>query len=679
MDLVTLTPHQREAVEWTLHRIEEHEPILSILGHAGSGKTTLVLPLATELRRRGILVAVGTPTHRAAHILRSKGVDKVETVYAHATIPYFKADYALAIAWLGGQVCCHWKPEDLPHPNVTNLSGPDLPWLVWTNVEPNLEEAYDLLRLNTSRSPKRRLSSIGVNGNDHFDCFEPRPCSGVLIVDEASMIGTDLLKKCTTAFAQVILVGDPGQLPPINDTSVLETVPGFRLTEIHRQAADSPILQLAERARNGERFWEQGSLQVLSEDLSRGEIHDVMGIPAEVLRASPLIVFNNRKREKYTHQIRKALGYEKRRLYVGEPLVCRSTHDEDRAIGFYNNGLFWIVDVDAHDPRRVTVRGEDNEETIIDIHLEELEGVKVSSRRIPFRFGYVITGHTAQGSEWPTVYIMTDAIRDNEDSCRVHKKPQEAPKWRYTVITRAKQVCCFVRQPTFYTAQEIQAMESKPFSPPTAPFVGMPSTEQTAVTPSQDPFSNTALPLETPDSSLLQPSVLPPDDIPEPQVPAEALQPAQVVHAQPAMPLPGTTPSTLPPGFNEHEALLNGFCQHLQARMQNAITEQYKEMNRAFDDSVAVLRQWVDKIVHTNEHANYQMSDALLKLQQGGLQVATQSEPYVAEVKALSKDGYMVTFRCAKLEANSLLDELEAILGYLKSHGYQAIPEVSYS
>ena len=97
------------------------------------------------------------------------------------------------------------------------------------------------------------LASLGIHGKDYFDGFGAKQGEGVLIVDEASMVGTDTLKLCQDAFPQIVLIGDPGQLPPVRDTSMLgQVAAAFDLTEIHRQAADNPIIQLAYEATTGE-------------------------------------------------------------------------------------------------------------------------------------------------------------------------------------------------------------------------------------------------------------------------------------------------------------------------------------------------------------------------------------------------------------------------------------------
>ena len=83
----------------------------------------------------------------------------------------------------------------------------------------------------------------------------------VLIVDEASMIDTELMDHLLRAIriqSRLVLVGDVFQLPPVGPGNILsdviasDTVPVCRLTEIFRQAARSPIVINAHRVREGE-------------------------------------------------------------------------------------------------------------------------------------------------------------------------------------------------------------------------------------------------------------------------------------------------------------------------------------------------------------------------------------------------------------------------------------------
>ena len=200
-------------------------------------------------------------------------------------------------------------------------------------------------------------------------------------------------------FPSVVLVGDPGQLPPVSGEPVLHTVDGFELTQIQRQAADSPIIQLAYAAREGQEFWKKPTLVA-------GAIERWRGVDAKEFLTSPLLVGKNSTRITCTNAIRKALGYPDYRPVVGEPIVCRMNDKKYKGGAFYNNALFRVVAVDESDHPKVRLRVEDSEdEHDITIHLEEIHGKNIALGAIQCRFGYVYTAHTAQGGEWPTVFI----------------------------------------------------------------------------------------------------------------------------------------------------------------------------------------------------------------------------------------------------------------------------------
>lgn len=87
----------------------------------------------------------------------------------------------------------------------------------------------------------------------------PLPNISTCIVDESSMVSTDLfeqLKNALPANTQFIFLGDLHQLPPVYGESILavklQELPVVELTEVYRQALDSPIISIATRVKNGE-------------------------------------------------------------------------------------------------------------------------------------------------------------------------------------------------------------------------------------------------------------------------------------------------------------------------------------------------------------------------------------------------------------------------------------------
>lgn len=98
--------------------------------------------------------------------------------------------------------------------------------------------------------------------------FNPLPAELVtIVIEEASMVGTDLFALLLDALPhansmQFIVLGDINQLPPVYDTAILGfkmlELPIIELTEVYRQALNSPIITLAHDVKNGITHCEAG-------------------------------------------------------------------------------------------------------------------------------------------------------------------------------------------------------------------------------------------------------------------------------------------------------------------------------------------------------------------------------------------------------------------------------------
>lgn len=63
------------------------------------------------------------------------------------------------------------------------------------------------------------------------------------------------------------------------------------------------------------------------------------------------------------------------------------------------------------------------------VYIEELD----KGYGVPFRFGYALTAHNAQGSEWPIVQIYYPDAKSY-----LYVNPEESLHWLYTAVTRAQ-------------------------------------------------------------------------------------------------------------------------------------------------------------------------------------------------------------------------------------------------
>jgi len=83
------------------------------------------------------------------------------------------------------------------------------------------------------------------------------------------------------------------------------------------------------------------------------------------------------------------------------------------------------------------------------VHLEDLDSTNIELDAIPFRFGYCLTAHTAQGGEWPTVYIHGPSLRSYAGYCSANELTDNLARWAYTAITRAKKSLGLLTQDLF--------------------------------------------------------------------------------------------------------------------------------------------------------------------------------------------------------------------------------------
>lgn len=468
---IILTAHQLHVIDEIVRLLDAGESVVSITGLAGTGKSSLIPFLVTVLSARW-RVAVGAPTHRAALILQQKGITHAATIHSLALTPYFLSHYACAIDFLTGDRgrsdALRPCPTRRPYDASLEYASTGIPTLLEDGIQRHgaTLEAIRAIAETGHDGPRKALESLGIHGAQYFDGFGPKIGEGLLIIDEASMLGKSTLEMCQQAFTPIVLIGDPGQLPPVNDPPALADIPGVTLAEIHRQAADSPIVQLAYQARSRTVNWY--AIAPIP-----GALEEARSAQAATFLTSPLIVWRNLTRVHCTEKIRAVLGYPPETVVPGEPLVCRATSQADRALGFVNNALFRVVDVQSGP--YVVVIPDGAEDTpasreTIRLHVEELHGDAIHPSAIPFRFGYCLTAHTAQGGEWPRVTIAKPDLLAYMGQCRQRGgyHLDDGARWAYTAITRAKERLVFLTDYTFTketpmpTSTDVFALSSSP-------------------------------------------------------------------------------------------------------------------------------------------------------------------------------------------------------------------------
>ena len=345
-------------------------PFFFLSGHAGTGKSTLAGEIA---RREGDGVVFGAYTNKAAAVMRSKGCADATTIDSLIYIPELQVSCAAV------------------EPCKTPPCGKRCRYL--------------------------RERFVGRVLNRDSDVAYARR----VIIDEVSMVGELMGRDLLSFGVPVLVLGDIAQLPSIGDGGFFtKHKPDFQLTEVHRQALGSPIIELATRARQG--------LPLLTGNYGDSAVVDGISIK-EMLSFDQIIVGTHRTRCRINKQIRKALGYGGAVPERGEKVLCLKNN---RQKGL-RNGTLWVVvhAVPADDGFiAMTVEDEEGQQREVFAPVEGFSSRDASGNELPgepFAYGYCITCHKSQGSQFEAVLVIDESAVFREDRWR----------WLYTAVTRA--------------------------------------------------------------------------------------------------------------------------------------------------------------------------------------------------------------------------------------------------
>jgi exodeoxyribonuclease V len=271
----------------------------------------------------------------------------------------------------------------------------------------------------------------GDEGAPSFKLNHDGPASrvGLIVIDECSMVDAELGRDLLSFGKPVLVLGDPAQLPPVKGGGFFtEAEPDVMLTEIHRQAKDDPIIRLSADIRTGGRlgFGDYGASRVVR----RAEIS-----ADAVLAADQVLVGLNRTRRLYNRRLRELRGVVDPYPVAGDKLVCLRN---DRTKGLINGGLWRVETLKAprKDFLRMALKPEDEAgragvtvSVLRQLFGEDDAAISPAQRRESdeFDFGYALTVHKAQGSQWDAVFLFDESYAFGENRNR----------WLYTGLTRA--------------------------------------------------------------------------------------------------------------------------------------------------------------------------------------------------------------------------------------------------
>ena len=390
-----LTKRQEQGLKVAIARYQNKEKYTCISGYAGSGKSTLVKFIVRSLP--GIDpekdVVYATFTGKAAQVLLKKGNKNVSTLHKLLF-------------------------ESLPRPDGT--------WY---------------------RKPVERIPYK------------------IVIIDEVSMVPDSMIKQLFKYSCYVIALGDPFQLPPVtkDDANTLLDKPHVFLNEIMRQAQESEIIRVSMDIREGK------DLSLL--DGKEVKIFDKSQFTTDMmLWADQVLVGTNATRINLNNVMRDMLG-RSGGPQEGDKVICLKNEwdiladNEDPlvngTIGFLKNSYSTYVSFPRYlGGHRFDVLQSDfvtdGGALFTDINMDKkmiMTGEKCCDWKtayaigrnkehcwkLPkeFTYGYAITGHKAQGSQWSKVLVVEEKFPFDKT---------EHARWLYTCVTRAEDKVVIIRK-----------------------------------------------------------------------------------------------------------------------------------------------------------------------------------------------------------------------------------------
>lgn len=271
----------------------------------------------------------------------------------------------------------------------------------------------------------------------------------LIVIDEAPMVNEKIANDIKSYGLPIIALGDLNQLPPVIGNPVFLKKPDYILTEVMRQAAKNPILKLSQDIIKCDYL--NLIPGVYDDKLLIIKQKDFLNFYEESLTKSDIVICGrNVTRDILSAKIREL--YFKQRgidlpklpeLMIGDKLICRKNNWilQVDGINLINGLVGNVIDIDFESKTSDTIN--------IDFKPDFLDGTfesiplntkffngsrsyKELIKKMPhngelFEFGYAITCHLSQGSQYDKVIVFVERMGDMTFF----------RKWLYTAVTRA--------------------------------------------------------------------------------------------------------------------------------------------------------------------------------------------------------------------------------------------------
>jgi exodeoxyribonuclease-5 len=241
------------------------------------------------------------------------------------------------------------------------------------------------------------------------------------------MVHAKVVKDLRDRGWKLLWVGDYGQLPPVKggQTDVLRKN-AYVLRQIHRQAAESPIIQLAHNIRKGARITDkQSGIRYVK------AVNGTRDVCKEFIenKIDRLIVRENIQRIRFNDAVRMLKGYTSI-IDVGDEIICLKN---DRSANVLNGQIFTVDQIhrSLKDSYLLKLTSHDSGYSQVLYVSKSQFGNPLKTENedtddLLFDYAYAITGHKSQGSSWGHVGVAVKGFVQDERA------------WNYTAVTRAE-------------------------------------------------------------------------------------------------------------------------------------------------------------------------------------------------------------------------------------------------
>jgi exodeoxyribonuclease-5 len=302
---IPFTPNdqQMEALQKIADFIDSDEDIFTLMGYAGTGKSSITKIALEYMRQRGLEINVTAPTHKAKKVIAK----------------------------------------------LANTQAVTLQKLLGLGSETKLTKT-DLRNIKLTRGSKIAAS---------------RP--DIVIVDEASLVGDDLFNDlkdfAKETESKILFIGDPAQLNPVegdktvsNQSKAFDHDNKYELTKVERQSGSNPLGAILETIRNNQKSDTTNVDNKTQLVGNQGIVSTNGGVAFRKAAADAflsenfeknrnfarILSYSNERVEAFNNVIRKVMGYDEEYV-VGDILMAYDNVGYNRGEYEINNSVDYKV------------------------------------------------------------------------------------------------------------------------------------------------------------------------------------------------------------------------------------------------------------------------------------------------------------------------------------------------